>query len=161
MFSRPKYFMIHYFSMHCAWFGNTFLRAFEFLAIKVWELNFWGKLILENVWIIWSSLLYFNFKSFLDPNSSWFITFQCILHDSGVRYSESRNFYNLKKGDLISGWNQFWRMSKLFAALFSISIFKLFQTQILRHSLNFSVFCMNQEYFSVSLAISTYQGGGT
>ena len=95
--------------------------------------DFWGEPILQNVWIIWSSLLYFNFKSFLDPNSSSFIRFQCILHDSGVLFSEPWNFYKLKRGDLISGGNQFCRMSELFGPPFCIWILKVLWTQILRH----------------------------
>ena len=43
-------------------------------------------------WDIWSPFLYFNFKSFAEPNSSSFIRFQCILHDSGVHFSESWNY---------------------------------------------------------------------
>ena len=89
--------------MHSALFRSTFLRVLKFLQIKEGRHNFWGDLILLKVWIIWSPLLYFNFKSFLDPNWSSFIRFQCILHDSGVLFSESWNVYKLKKGDLISG----------------------------------------------------------
>ena len=59
--------------------------------------NFWGEPILQRVWIIWSPLLYFNFKTFMEPNSSSLIRFQCILHDSGVVFSESWNFYKLKR----------------------------------------------------------------
>ena len=89
--------------MHSAWFRSTFLRVLKFLQIKEGGPNFWVEPILQKVWIIWSPLLYFNFKSFMDPNSSSFIRFQCILHDSGVLFSESWNFYKLKRGDLISG----------------------------------------------------------
>ena len=64
--------------------------------------NFSGEPILQNVSIIWSPLLYFNFKSFLDPNSSPFIIFQCILYYWGVLLSGFSNFYKLKRGDLIS-----------------------------------------------------------
>ena len=95
--------IIHLILMHSAWFGSTFLRVLKFLQIKEGGPNFWGEPILQNVWIIWSPLLYFNFKSFLDPNSSSFIAFQCILHDSGVLFEESWNLYKLKRGDLISG----------------------------------------------------------
>ena len=84
--------------MHSAWFRSTFLRVLKFLQIKEGGPNFWGEPILQKVWIIWSSLLYFNFKSFLDPNSSSFIRFQCILHNSGVFLSESWNFYKFKQG---------------------------------------------------------------
>ena len=203
--------------MHFVWLRSTSLRVFKCLQIKEGGANFWGEPILQNVWIIWSPLLYFNFKSFLDPNSSSFIRFQCILHDSGVLFSESWNFYKLKKGDLISGGNQFCRKSELFGPpllyfnfesflnpnslsfirfqyilhdwgasfaeplniyklktgdliyggnqfcrkfeLFGpplcISILKVFWTQILRHSLDLNASCMIQEYFSQSLEIST------
>ena len=141
--------------MHCAWFKSTVHRVLKFLEIKDGGANVWGRPILQKVWIIWSPLLYFNFKSFMDPNSSSFIRFQCILHDSGVLFSESWNFYKLKRGDLISGGNQFCRMSELFGPPFCISILKVLWTQILRHSLDFNAFCMIQEYFSQSLEIST------
>ena len=141
--------------MHFVWFSSTFLRVFKFLQIKEGGPNFCGEPILQNVWIIWSPLLYFNFKSFVDPNSSSFIRFQCILHDSGVLFSESWNFYKLKRGDLISGGNQFCRKSELFGPPFCISILKVLWTQIHRHSLDFNAFFMIQEYFSQSLEIST------
>ena len=73
--------------------------------------NFWEESILQKVWIISSPLLYFNIKSIMEPNFSSFIRFQCILHDSGVLFSEVWNFYKLKRGDLISGGNQFCGMS--------------------------------------------------
>ena len=141
--------------MHSAWFRSTFLRVLKFQQIKEWGPNFWGEPILQKLWIIWSPLLYFNSKSFTDPNSSSFIKFQCILHDSRVTFSESWNICNLKRGDLISGENQFCRKSELFRPPFCISILKVFRTQILRHSLDFNAFCMIQEYFSQSLEIST------
>ena len=87
--------------------------------------NFCGETILQEVWTIWSPLLYFNFKSFLDPNSLSFIRFQCILDDSRVLFSELSNFYKLKRGDLISGGNQIWRKSQLFGSHFCISILKI------------------------------------
>ena len=174
--------------MHFVWFRSTSLRVLKFLQIKEGGPNFWGEPILQNVWIIWCPLLYFNFKSFMDPNSLSFIRFQCILHDSGVLFSESWNFYKLKRGgpnfwgepilqkvwiiwsphlyfnfksfmdpnflsfirfqcilhnlgvlfseswdfyksktgDLISGENQFCRKSELFGPPFCISILKVF-----------------------------------
>ena len=141
--------------MPSGWFRSTFLRVLKFLQIIEGGPNFWGESILQEVWIIWSSLLYFNINSFTDPNSLSFIRFQCIPHDYGVLFSESWNFYKLKKGDLISGWNQFSWKSELFVPPFCISILKVLQTQILRHSLDFNAFCMIQEYFSQSLEIST------
>ena len=88
--------------MHSAWLRNSFLRVLKFLQIKEGGPNFLGEPILQKVWIIWSPLLYFNFKSFKYRISSSFIRFQSILHDSGVLFSESSNFYKLKRGDLMS-----------------------------------------------------------
>ena len=141
--------------MHSAWLTSTFCRVFKFLQIKEGGPNFWGEPILQKVWIIWSPLLYFNFKSFLDPISSSFIAFQCILHDSGVLFEESWNLYKLKRGDLISGGNQFCRMSELFGPSFCISILKVLWTQMFLHSLDFNAFCTIQEYFCQSFEIST------
>ena len=175
-FSSRNFFVIHYISMHCAWFRSTFLRAFKFVQIKDEQCNYLGEATLQNVWIIWFPLLYSNFKSFPDPKSSSFIRFQCILNDSGVFFWESWNFnklrgggpndfvppalfqfenftdpnfssfvrfqcffhdagvlfkefwkfYRLKRRDLISGWNQFCRVSELFGSPFCISILKVF-----------------------------------
>ena len=141
--------------MHSGWFRSTFLSVLKFLQIKEEGPNFLGEPILQKVWIIWSPLLYFNFKSFLEPNSSPFISFQWILYDPEVLLSGFWNFYELKRGDLISEENQFCRMSELFGPPFCISILKVLWTQILRHSLDFSPFCMNEEDFSQSPEIST------
>ena len=141
--------------MHSAWLRSTFLRVLKFLQIKEERPNFWGEPILQKVWIIRSPLLYFNFKSFAGSNSLSFTRFQCILHDSGLLFSESWNFYQLMKGDLISGGNQFCRKSKWFGLPFCIWILKVLWTQIHRHSLDLNTFCMIQEYFSQSLEIST------
>ena len=144
--------------MHFAWFRSTFLRALKFLQIKEGGGggggNFWGEPILQKAWIIWSPILYFNFKSLMDPNSSSFIRSECILCNSGVPFSDSWNFYKLKRGHLISGVNQFCR-SQLFAPPFCISILKVLWTQIHPHSLDFNAFCMIQEYLSQSPEIST------
>ena len=110
--------------MHFVWFRSTSLRVFKFVQIKVGGSNFWWEPILQNVWIIWSPLLYFNFKSFLDPNSSSFNRFQCILYDSGILRSGFSNLYKLKRRDLISGGSQFCRVSELFGPHFCISILK-------------------------------------
>ena len=141
--------------MHSGWFRSTFFRVLKFLQIKEGGPNFWGEPILQKVWMIWCPLLYWNFKSFVDPNSSSFIRFQCILDDSEALFSESWNFYKWKRGDLISGGNQFWRKSEMFGPPFCISILKVLQIQILRHSLDFNAFCMIQDYFFQSLEISS------
>ena len=93
--------------MHCAWFRSTFHRVLKFLQIKEGGPNFWGKPILQKVWIIWSTLLYFSFKSFAESNFLSFIRFQCIVHDARLLFSESWNFFNYKRGDLISGETDF------------------------------------------------------
>ena len=106
--------MIHYISVHSWWIRKTFLRVLKFLQFKEGGPNFWTEPILQNVWIIYSPLLYFNFKTFLDPNSWSFIRFQCILYDSGVLLSRFSNLYKLNRVDLISRGNQFCTMSELF-----------------------------------------------
>ena len=141
--------------MHSVWFRSTFFEVLKFLQIKEGHPNFCGEPILQNVWIIWSPLLYFNFESFMDSNFSSFIRFQWILPDSGVRFSELWTFYKLKRGDLISVGNQFCRKSELFGSAFCISILKGLWRQRLRHSLDFNAFCMIQEYFFQSIEIST------
>ena len=141
--------------MHSVWFRSTSLRVFKLVQIKEGGFNFWGEPIFQNVWIIWSPLLYLSLKNPRDPTSLSFIRFQSILHEWGRLLSESWNFYKLMRGELISGGNPFFRMSDLFGPPFCISILKVLWTQILRHSLHFSPFCMNQEDFSQSLEIST------
>ena len=141
--------------MHCAWFGSTFVKVLKFLQIKVEQPNFLRDRILQNVWIIWSPLLYLNFRSFMEPNSLSFIRVQCIAHDSGVLLSKSWNFYKLKVEVLIFGGNQFCRMCELCGAGFCISILKVFLIEILCHSLDFNAFCVIQEYFSQSVEISS------
>ena len=135
--------------MHSWWCRNTFLRVLNFLQIKEGGPNFWVEPILQKVSIIWSPLLYFTFKSFMDPNSFSFIRSQCILHDWGVLFSKSWNFFKLKRG------NQFCRKFELFRRPLCISILKVWWTQIHRHSLHLNGFCMTEEHFSQSLEIST------
>ena len=77
---------------------RSFDGLLKYLQTKEGGPNFWGEPISQKVWIIWSLVLYFNFKSFLDPNCSSFIRFQRILHDSEVLFSESSNSYKLKRG---------------------------------------------------------------
>ena len=141
--------------MHSAWFRSTFLRALKFLQIKEGRPNFWGEPIFHKVWIIWSPLLYFNFKSFLDPNSLSFIRFQCVPYDSEEFLFNFSNFFKVKRGDQVSGGNQFCRKSELLGPTFCVSILKVLWTQIFRHSLYFKAFCMIQEYFSQSLQFFT------
>ena len=147
--------------MHSAWFRSTFRRVLKFLQIKERGPSFWGEPILKKVWIIWSPLLYFNFKSFMDTISPSFIRFQCMLQDSGVLFAGSSNFCKLRRGDVISDANQFRKKSELLGPTFCISISKVLWTQIHGHSLDFNSFCMIQEYFSQSLQISTNSKRGT
>ena len=82
--------------------GIPFPNFWNLYKLKRGDLISWGELILQNGWIIWSPLLHFNCKSFKDPNSSSFVRFECILHDSRVPFLDFWNFYKLKRGDLIS-----------------------------------------------------------
>ena len=136
--------------MHSAWFRSTFLGALKFLRLKEGKPNFWGKPTFQKVWIFWSPLLYLNYKCFIDPNSLSFIRYQCILYVSGVLFSESWNFFKLRRGG-----TQFCRKSELFGLPFCIWILKVFRTHILRHSLDFNAFSMIQEYIFQSLEISS------
>ena len=141
--------------MHSSWINSTFVRVLKFLQLKEGLLNFLGKPIFQKIWIIWSLLLYLKFKSFLDPNFSPFIWFQCTLYDSGVPFSESWNFYKLKSGYLISVGKKFGRKSELFGPPFCISILEVLWTQFVRHSLDFNAFCLIQDYVSPSPKVST------
>ena len=79
---------------------------------------------MQKVWIICSlpqpstppphHLLYLIFKSLKNPNSLYFIRFQCILLYSAVCFSEFWNFNKLKRGDQIYWGDQFCRKSELF-----------------------------------------------
>ena len=68
--------------------GEPFLDSWSFYKLKRGDVISWGGPIFQNSWIIWALLLYFNFKSFKDPNFPSFIRFQCILHDSGALFSD-------------------------------------------------------------------------
>ena len=59
--------------MHSPWFRSTFCRVLKFLQIKEGGSSCWGNPILGTVWIICLPVQCFNFKSFMDPNSSLFI----------------------------------------------------------------------------------------
>ena len=141
--------------MQSAWFRSNFLIILKCVQLKEAGPNFFVEPILQKVWIIWFPLLYFNFKSFMDPIFSSFTRLQCILHDSGVLFSEIWNFYKLKRGELISWENQFCRKGEIFGLPFCISILKVLRTQFLRHSLDFNAFCLIQGYLSQTFGIST------
>ena len=98
-----KMFIIHYISMHYAWFRSNFLRHSKFLQIKEGPPYFLGRQFRRKSEVFGTPLLYFNFKNFMDPNSLSFIRLQCILHDSGLPFSDIWNFCKLKWGNLISG----------------------------------------------------------
>ena len=106
-----QFFVIHCTSVYSAWFGSSFLRALIFLQFKDGGPKFLREPILQDVWIICPTPpppnLYFNFKSFLGPNSSSLIRFQCIMHDSGVLFSEPWYFWKSKRGGQISGETNF------------------------------------------------------
>ena len=118
-------------SFQCSLYDSgVLLSEFSNLyKLKRGEFNLWREPIFQNVWIIWSPLLYLNLKNPMETNSSSFIRFQSILHESEIFFWESWNFYKLKSWDLISGANQFCRMSELFGAPFCILILEVLWTK--------------------------------
>ena len=103
--------------------GELFSEFWNFYKLKR------GALTSERNQFCRMSVLFgppFCILSSMDANFSWFIGFQCIVHDTGVLFSEPSNFYKFKRGDLISGGSQFCRKSELFGRRFSISILKVF-----------------------------------
>ena len=78
------------------------LGFWNFLKWNRVDLISCGEPILQNSWIIWSPLLYFNFGSLKDPHCLSFIRFQCVVHDAIVLFSGFWNFFKWKRGDLIS-----------------------------------------------------------
>ena len=77
--------------------GIAFSDFWKFLQIEKGDLISGGEPILQRVCIIWSLFQYFTFKSFMNPNSSSFVTAQKKV------FSDFWNFYKLKRGNLISG----------------------------------------------------------
>ena len=132
---------------------------------------------MQKVWIICSllpppsplPLLYLNFKSLKNPNSLYFIRFQCILLYLAVCFSEFWNFNKLKRGDQIYWGGQFCRKSELFpppppprpSSLLLYFNFKIFKEP---NSLSFIRFqCTLHDsgvLFSESLNFSNLRGGG-
>ena len=138
------------------------------LIPKIFLPDFWNFYKLKRAYLIsgWNQffrrselfgvlLLGFNFKSFVDLNSSSVIRFQCILYCSGVPLVRHFKFLQIKEGDLISGRTQFCKKSELFGPPFSISILKLLRTQVFGHSLDFNVLCMIQKSFGQTSQTST------
>ena len=133
--------------MHSAWFRSTFLRVLKCLQIKEWGPNFWGNQFCRKSELFGPPFRIFILKVLWTENHRHSLDFNLI-------FAESWNFYKLKRGDLISWGNQFWRKCELFGSPFCISTLKVLWTQIHRHSLHFNAFCNIQEYFSQSLEIS-------
>ena len=88
--------------MSTTWFTSTFLNFLKFPQIKEGDLISWVEPNSQNGWIIWSYLLYFISRNLRVSNSSSFIRFKWVLHDSPVLFSIFWNFLKLKRGDLIS-----------------------------------------------------------
>ena len=85
--------------------AGLFYGFWHFLKLKRWDLISLGEAILQNSWIVWSLLLYFNFRNLKDPNFCTFIGSECILYESPVFFSGFWNFLKLKMGVLIS-WGE-------------------------------------------------------
>ena len=127
----------------------------NFLKLKRADLISWWEPILQNGWIIWSPLLYFNFKNLRDPNSSSSGRFQCALHDAAVHFSVFSNFLKLKMGELISWGEPILENGWIIWSPFLISILKIWGIQILRHSVDFNAFYTIQKCFSNFFQISS------
>ena len=99
----------------------------KFVQIKDGGPNFWGN---QFCWKseFFGPLLYFNFKSFVDPKSLSLVRFQCALHDSGIIFSDSANFYKLERGGPI-----FWGEPILQKVLIIWSPFLYFRFKSCRH----------------------------
>ena len=114
--------------------GVLFHEPWNFYKLKRGHLISWGEPILHNVWIIWSPLLCFNFKSFMNPNSSLFIRFQCIGHVARVLFLEPWNFYKLKRGGpTLYGEPILQKVWIIWSPPFCFLILKVLWSQILRH----------------------------
>ena len=146
--------------MRCPWFRKSFLRVLEFLEVKVGGNKFPEATNFAEFWIICSPLLYFNLKSFMDRNCPSLIRFQSSQQESGVFFSESWNFYRLKRGGP-NIWGE--PILQNVWVIWSPLLYFNFQTFLDPNSLSFisQAFCMIQEYFSVSLEISRKQSRGT
>ena len=131
-----------------------FSESWNIYKSKRGDLDSGGNEVCRKFELFGPPLLYFYFKSFLDPTSSSFIRFQWFLHGLAVLFSESWNFLKSKRRELIFGGNQFCRKSELFAPPFRSSLLKGLLTQILHHSLDFNSFRMIREYFSQSFEVS-------
>ena len=133
--------------MISAWFRSTFLRVLKFLEIKEREPNFGGNQLCRMS-KLFGPLLYFNLKISMDQNSPSFTRFQSFLHESAQVFWFSWNFCKLKMGGT-NFWGKpiFQNVSIIWSPYFCISIIKVIWTQILRHSLDFSHSCINQDYF--------------
>ena len=91
--------------MYSTRLSSTFSVFKNFLKWKSGDLIPWGEPILQNGWIIWSPLLCFYIRNLKHPNSSSFITFQCMLHDLAALLWVFKTFLKLKKGNLLS-WEE-------------------------------------------------------
>ena len=143
-FKDPNFFSLIRFQ--CILYDSVvhFWESWNFYKLKSGDLVSWANWFCRMSQLFGPPLLYLNFKSFMDPNSSSFMISQCILHDGGILFSESWKFYKLKSWGLISVGNQFGRESELFGHPFCISILKVLWTQILYHSLDLNAFYMNE-----------------
>ena len=64
-----------------------FSNFWNFLKLKRRNVISWWEPILQKGWIIWSPLLYCNFRHLKDQNSSSFIRFQWVLYDLPILFS--------------------------------------------------------------------------
>ena len=126
----------------------VFLSDFKnFLQLKRVDLISLGGPFLQNGWIIWSPLLYFNFKSWKDSKSLSFVRFQFVRHDTAVFFTFFWNLQRLQNVDLISwGGNELCKMTEW---RICISLAKTSRTEIVSHTQ-----CLS---YDLSLLVSVFQ----
>ena len=117
----------------------AFLSFLKFPQIKEGEPNFLGENNSAERPIIWSPLLYLNFKNFS------LIWFQRILYDSVVFILVFENFLKLKRPDLISWGKPILQNDRIISStLFCFSSLKVWGRKMLCHSFYFIAFYMIQ-----------------
>ena len=150
--NSSSFFALEWFAMDSPLLFSIF---WNFVKLKRADLVSWWEPILQNVWIIWSPLFYFNSRNFRDSNSLSFIALQWVPICSPLLFSIFWNFLKLKSGDLFSWWEPILHRGQLFGPPSFILILEIWSIQIPSHSLDFSRFDMIHQYFSQFFHISS------
>ena len=126
--------------MHSVWFRGTFPRVLKLPQLKQ------GEPILKNDWIICSP-----FCISISKVSQTEVLRQSLDFNASCRFRSTflrlLKFPQINEGGANYCQNQFCRTDELLTLPFCLSILKVPGNQFLRHSLDFSGFCMIQKYF--------------